>query len=342
MPVELLAQEDRLFLLAVGEGPEGVAHAPLADHLAGHLRGLLDVVLGARGDLAEGQLFGDAAAHADRDAVLELLARPVVLLLGGKLLGHAQGHAARDDRDLVQGIGVGKQGGEQGVAALVEGGDLLLLVRDDHALALGPHEDLVLRALEVAHGDELLVVAGGQEGRFVHEVREVGPREAGRGPGEHVDGHVVGEGDLAGVHLQDALAAADVGAGDHHPPVEAAGAQEGGVEDVGPVGGRDQDDPVVRLEAVHLHEELVQGLLALVVAAAQAGPAVATHGVDLVDEDDAGRVLLALLEEVADAGRAHPHEHLHEVGARDGEEGHVGLARRWRGRGGSCPSPEGP
>ena len=50
------------------------------------------------------------------------------------------------------------------------------------------------------------------------------------------------------------------------------------------------------------------------------------HRVDLVDEDDAGRVLLALLEHVAHARCAHAHEHLDEVGTGDGEERHVGLA----------------
>src|SRR5689334_24101575 len=51
------------------------------------------------------------------------------------------------------------------------------------------------------------------------------------------------------------------------------------------------------------------------------------HGVDLVDEDDAGRVLLALLEQVAHAARADAHEHLDEVGARDREERHARFAR---------------
>ena len=59
---------------------------------------------------------------------------------------------------------------------------------------------------------------------------------------------------------------------------------------------------------------MVERLLALVVPAAQAGAAVAPDGVDLVHEDDAGRVLLGLLEQVADAGGAHAHEHLDEVG----------------------------
>jgi hypothetical protein len=98
------------------------------------------------------------------------------------------------------------------------------------------------------------------------------------------------------------------------------------VEHVGAVGRGDDDDALVGLEAVHLDEELVQRLLALVVTAAEARAAVATDGVDLVDEDDAGRVLLALLEEVAHAARADADEHLDEVRARDAEEGHAGLA----------------
>ena len=65
------------------------------------------------------------------------------------------------------------------------------------------------------------------------------------------------------------------------------GAQQRRVEDVGPVRGRDQDDVVLQLEPVHLDEELVQGLLALVVAAAEAGAAMAADRVDLVHEDDA-------------------------------------------------------
>ncbi len=48
--------------------------------------------------------------------------------------------------------------------------------------------------------------------------------------------------------------------------------------------------------------------------------------VDLVDEDDAGRVLLGLLEHVAHAARADADEHFDEVGAGNGEEGHIGFA----------------
>ena len=126
--------------------------------------------------------------------------------------------------------------------------------------------------------------------------------------------------------MQDLLAPGDVRVGHDDLAVEAAGAQQRRIEHVGPVGGRDEDDAFVGLEAVHLDQQLVERLLALVVAAAEAGAAMAADRVDLVDEDDAGRVLLGLLEHVAHAAGADADEHLDEVGARDGEERHVGLA----------------
>ena len=122
------------------------------------------------------------------------------------------------------------------------------------------------------------------------------------------------------------LASAHVGTGHDHAAVKAAGAQQRGIEHVGTVGGGDEDDALVGFEAVHLHQQLIEGLLALVVSAAQSGAAMASDGVDFIDEDDAGRVLLALLEQVADAAGADADEHLDEVRAGDGEERNVGFA----------------
>ena len=158
------------------------------------------------------------------------------------------------------------------------------------------------------------------------EVREVGAGEAGRAGGERVEVDLARERLALRVHLEDLAAADAVGPVDDDLAVEAARAEQRRVEDVGPVRGGDQDDVVLHLEAVHLDEELVQRLLALVVAAAEAGAAVAADGVDLVHEDDAGARLLRLLEEVAHARGADADEHLDEVGAGDGEERHARLA----------------
>ena len=77
---------------------------------------------------------------------------------------------------------------------------------------------------------------------------------------------------------------------------------------------------------------MVERLLALVVAAAEAGTAVTADCVDFVDEDDAGRILLRLFEHVAHAAGADADEHLDEVRSGDGEERHISLAGNGAGK----------
>ena len=71
---------------------------------------------------------------------------------------------------------------------------------------------------------------------------------------------------LARVDLEDVAGGPIVGPVDEHLAVEAAGAQQRRVEDLRPVRGRHQDDADARVEAVQLDEQLVQRLLALLVA----------------------------------------------------------------------------
>ena len=116
--------------------------------------------------------------------------------------------------------------------------------------------------------------------------------------------------------LRISIAAAHVRQRHDDLAIEAAGTQQGRIEHVRPVGRRDHDDAIVAFEAIHLDQQLVERLLALVMAAAQARTALPADGIDLVDENDAGSVLLGLLEHVAHARSADADEHLDEIGAR--------------------------
>ena len=189
---------------------------------------------------------------------------------------------------LWTGVAVRQVVADERVAHLVVGGDLALVLGEEPRLLLraGDHAHDPFLELELA--DRLPAAARREEGGLVDEVGEVGAGEAGRPGGERVEVDRVVERLALRVHLEDLAAAVPVGAVDDDLAVEAAGAQERRVEDVGTVRGGDEDDVVLHLEAVHLDEELVQRLLALVVTAAQAGAAVAADGVDLVHEDDAG------------------------------------------------------
>ena len=77
---EVLAEEHRA-LRAPRHRADAVGHAPLAHHLAGQLGGADEVVVGAGGDHAEHELLGDAAAHADDEAVLDVVLPVDVALL---------------------------------------------------------------------------------------------------------------------------------------------------------------------------------------------------------------------------------------------------------------------
>ena len=70
----------------------------------------------------------------------------------------------------------------------------------------------------------------------------------------------------------------------------------------------------------------IERLLALVVTAADAVAAMATDGVDFVDENDAGRGFLALLKHVAHPAGADADKHLDEIRTADREERHVRFA----------------
>ena len=287
---------------------------------------LLDVVRRARGRVVEHDLLGDAAAHRVGELVLQLVAGDGVLVVERQHHRVAEGLAAREDRDLRDGVGVVHRRRRERVTALVVRRDELLLVLHHAGAALRAGDHAVDGLIERAVVDQLRVRARGEKGGLVQHVGEVGTGEAGRLAGDDLEVDAVGERLAAAVHLEDLGATLEVGRVDADLTVEAARAQQRRVEDVGAVGRRDHDDVDLGVEAVHLDEHLVERLLALVVTAAHAGAAMAADRVDLVDEDDGRGVVLGGVEQVAHAAGADADEHLDEVRARDRVERHARLA----------------
>ena len=123
------------------------------------------------------------------------------------------------------------------------------------------------------------------QGGLVDEVGEIRADEPRCRARDDLEVDVGGQRHATGVHFQDGGAAATVGPVDDDAPVEAAGPEQGRIEDIGPVRGGDHHHGLALVEAVHLDEKLVEGLLPLVVAATETGAALATDGIELVDED---------------------------------------------------------
>ena len=307
---------------------ELLAHTEPGHQIPGHLRGPLDIVGGAGGHGVAHHLLAGPAGQQRADLRQNVLTGHEELLLLRQVQGIAQSALRMgDDGDLADGLGVFLLGRHQRMAHLMIGDDALFLVGDDGTLLLGAGNDGLEGRQQVILIHGAAAQPHGPQGCLVDKVCQICAHAAGGGLSDLLQIHVLSQMDAPGVDLQSGQTARQIGAIHGDAPVETAGTQQGLVQHLRAVGGAQNDDALAGIEAVQLRQQLVQGLLPLVVAAAETAAVTGfADGVDLVDEDDAGSHLGGLLEQVTDTGGAHAHEHLHKVRAGDGEEGDVGLA----------------
>ena len=209
---------------------------------------------------------------------------------------------------------------------LVVGNDLLLVVGQYRGLALLTGDDDLHRLLKIVLRGALSTLANGAQSALVDDIGQVGARGTGRGAGDR------GQVDRGlrlhalGMELKDVLTAGQVGQLNGNTAVKAAGAQQGRIKAIGTVGRSEDDDTLMVIEAVHLGQQLVERLLALVVAAKAAAIALLADRIDLVDEHDARGLFLGLLKQVAHLGGTAADEHLDELRTRNAKERHARLA----------------
>ena len=213
------------------------------------------------------------------------------------------------------------------VSRLMVGGQALVLLGDDVALLLHTHNHLEQGLLDLLLRDQLLVAAGCQQRRLIEQVLEICTGEAcGRlGNIRKLDVRI--KLFVARMHLEDRLATLDVRCANIDLTVKAARTQQRIVQNILSVGRSDDNNALVRSEAVHLDKQLVERLLTLVVPAAETSAALAADCIDLIDEHNRRGIFLGLLKQVAHAGCAHTDIQLDKVRARDRQEGYARLTR---------------
>ena len=213
----------------------------------------------------------------------------------------------------MQRIGLFLHRRDQSVPRFVVRGDGLLLFRDDHTLTLAAHQDFIFGVFKVLHLHFFLSLAGSVQSSLVHHVCDIGAGETRCGTGQYFQVDILGSGDVSEVNLQDLFPALDIRCGDDDSTVETTGSQQSRVQNVGPVGGGDNDHPFIGVKTIHFHQQLVQGLFPFVVSAAEAGASLPSHRIDLIDKDQTRSVLLALFEQIPDSGSADTHKQLDKV-----------------------------
>ena len=319
------SEEDLLLTAAVVDRTDQIAHAVLGDHALCHGGRALDVVGGTGGDVVQCELFRNAAAQKDNQIVQHLLTGGIELILLRQAHCEAAGASARDNRDGMHRILRRQAAGGNRVSGLVVSGQTGLLLSHDAALLLRSHDDLEEGILDLVHGDAAAVAACGEQCRLVEQILQIRAGKSGGGFGNRIKVDIACERLAARMDFEDLLTTLHIRCADIDLTVKASRTEQRRIQNVLTVGRRDDDDTFVGAEAVHLNQQLVERLLALVVSAAQSGASVASDRVDLVDEHDGRRVLLRLFEQVAHARCADTDIQLDEVRTGDRQERHTGL-----------------
>ena len=312
----IVAPDKDLLPARVADGADAVGHAVFCDHIAGNAGGALQIVRRTGGNIAE--LLRLCHAEEGDDGLKHLVARGIGAVVLRQADGHAAGLGAGDDGDEVHRILRVEAVHADRVSGLVDGGEHLFRVADHAALLFGACNDLDHRCLHILLADRGLAAPRGEERAFVQKVGQIRAGETGGRLGDGWEIDIVRQRLFPCMDLQDRKPSAPVGRTDVDLPVEAARAEQGGIENVLAVGRGDDDDALVGRETVHLDEQLVERLLALVVAAAEACAALTADRIDLIDEDDGRGHPLGLLKEVADTARTDADIEFDEVRAGNG------------------------
>mmetsp|Transcript_9916 Transcript_9916/g.21409 ORF Transcript_9916/g.21409 Transcript_9916/m.21409 type:complete len:275 (-) Transcript_9916:58-882(-) len=167
----------------------------------------------------------------------------------------------------------------------------------------------------------------GQLRRTRAYLRDVGAAEPVRRPGEDLDVHARFDGRLPQRRLENRYAALEVGQGDVYQLVETSRPDHGGVDDVRPVGGADDEDVLPGAHAVDLGQDLVDDTVARLARAGSAAPSRLRDGVHLVEHEYTRTGRAGLVEELSDVGLALSEPLRQELGTLDADEVGTALVR---------------
>ncbi len=114
------------------------------------------------------------------------------------------------------------------------------------------------------------------------------------------------------MNFQDSFAIFDIRHVDDNLAIKTAGTQESGIKHIRTIGSGHDNDVGLIVEAIHLHQDLIQRLLPFIMRTAQASTALSADSIYFINEDNARSFFASFLKQVADARGADTDKHLNE------------------------------
>ncbi len=268
---QVTSQENRPMLASNGHGTDLLAHPELGDHTPCDVRDAFQIVLGACGDFLEDHILGDTPPKHGRKLSHKLGARNQIPVFFRKLDRITHCHASWQNCDFVDRSCLRKEFSHQRMPCLVISHDAPLIDGHHAAAAFWPGDNSVYCFFEFGHRKLSAPAPCSKQRRLIDHILKVGSSEANGAPGKHHCLYIGADWLAFEIKLDDLLPPFQVRRIDYYAPVEPARAQQSRVKYVGAVGRGQHDDACLGIEAVHLDEQGVKGLLSLIVPTPKPG-----------------------------------------------------------------------
>ena len=165
------------------------------------------------------------------------------------------------------------------------------------------------------------------QGSLVAHVSNVRSAETRSLTSKEIEIEVVSLLDRPQVNIEDSLTLAQLRQVHMNLTVKTSGTQQRRIKDVSTIRSSQDNHTTIRAKTVHLRQQLVESILAFIIATHRKVFRTRTpHSINLIDKDDTRSLVLSLSKKVTHTTRAHADEHLYKVRAAHREERYISLA----------------
>ena len=176
-----------------------------------------------------------------------------------------------------------------------------------------PHDPL----LQLHHLNRLLPTPRRQQRRLIHQIRQISTRKPRRPSSQRIQINLHRNRLPPRMHLQNTPPTTPIRTINHNLTIKPTRPQQRRIQNIRTIRSRNQNNIILQLKPIHLHQQLIQRLLTLIMPPTQTSPTMPPNRINLIHKHNTRRRLLRLLKQIPNTRRTHTHKHLHKIRTRN-------------------------
>lgn len=324
-----MKKEELLMIVEIGKKEKIVGIEKMSKNRKGKFSGMMDIG-GRKGSdvlIEEFKILRKKEKNNDRkERKNKSIGRRIKVELR-KMNKNEERKKERNDGRIMERVGIGEIKREDGMKGIMIGG-ISILLRSNGGKELRKNNDIVIGIIELMNGKEEIVEERGNEGGLVEEVGKIGKGEERSKEWEKIDIKIGWKRKIEKMKIEDMLEEENIRVRKKEMKVEKERKKERRIKKVGKVGGRNKDDRLIGLKKVNIEKKMIESMLEIVIEEEKKGEKMKEKRIDLIDEDNEGRIIIGMLKNIEEEDWEEKEENLKEVRKGNGEERKIGLERK--------------